>query len=249
MSRVLWDGTSQYDVGVDQVILYSDGPGVAWNGVISVEEKADSVSSTSLYLDGVKYSHQMGREDFLLSLSAFMYPVQFEPYDGVVNFLDKQKHSRFGLSYRTDKEDGRHKIHLVYNAMATPSAYASKTKSDKVDPNTFLWDIYTVPNDIEGFAPSAHLVVDTSVASKDAVEALEDIIYGTDTTPARLPLAQELVDLFESLATLVIIDNGDGSWTAIGPSEAIVMLDPITFQITWPSVVYIDDVTYNISSL
>jgi hypothetical protein len=81
------------------------------------------------------------------------------------------------------------------------------------------------------------------------MEALEDVLYGTDDESPRLPSPEEVFEIFEENAILRIIDNGDGTWTAIGPDSAIEMLDSETFEITWPSAVYIDADTYTISSL
>ena len=44
-------------------------------------------------------------------------------------------------------------------------------------------------------------------------------------------------------------DHGDGTWTAIGPPEAIKMVSPTEFEISWPSAKPIDGASYTISSL
>ena len=75
------------------------------------------------------------------------------------------------------------------------------------------------------------------------------MLYGTNFTEPRMPSVSEIIEMFEAHSIMQIIDHGDGTWTAIGPESAIVMLDSTTFQITWPTAIYIDDVTYTISSL
>ena len=75
------------------------------------------------------------------------------------------------------------------------------------------------------------------------------MIYESSETSARLPEPQEIFDLFEDASILKITDHGDGSWTAEGPDEAIQMLDATSFEITWPSAVYLSSGTYRISSL
>jgi len=95
----------------------------------------------------------------------------------------------------------------------------------------------------------SHFVIDTSVAYPAAVADLETILYGTETSDARLPDPFELFDFFESHSILLIVDHGDGTWTATGPDDVITMLDPTTFQISWPSAVYVDDVSYTLTSL
>jgi hypothetical protein len=66
---------------------------------------------------------------------------------------------------------------------------------------------------------------------------------------ARLPTPEELLGIFERTALLQVVDNGDGTFTVTGPDEAIQMLDPTTFQIAWPSAVYLDAESYSLSSL
>lgn len=64
-----------------------------------------------------------------------------------------------------------------------------------------------------------------------------------------MPGMLEVVAMFENASLLKITDHGDGSWTAEGPDEAIQMLSPTEFEITWPSAVYLSSDTYRISSL
>jgi hypothetical protein len=77
---------------------------------------------------------------------------------------------------------------------------------------------------------------------------LEDILYGTNEFEARLPDFDELVEIFDDNATWEVIDNEDGTFTVIGPETAIQMLDEETFQITWPTAVFIDEDSYTVSS-
>jgi len=138
-----------------------------------------------------------------------------------------------------------YKIHLVYNTKISPGNVSHK--QFEVDP--FSWDFTSLPIKIFGERRSAHLIVDASKSYSSTMEDLEDVLYGSDTELPHLPLPEELLSIFESNAILRITDNGDGTWTADGPDEAIVMLDSTTFEITWPSAIYIDAVSYTISSL
>jgi len=92
-------------------------------------------------------------------------------------------------------------------------------------------------------------VVSADTAYSSAVSDLEDVLYGTATSDPHLPTPDEVLAIFEANSILQIIDNGDGTWTAIGPDDAITMLDANTFQIDWPSAVYIDANFYTIHSL
>jgi len=141
--------------------------------------------------------------------------------------------------------DDRYKIHILYNVLAQP--YSVVYRQSGSEPLTF--DFTSTPVPVQGVSRTAHLVIDTSVAYSWTVSALEDVLYGTDTTDPRLPTPGEIYDIFEENSILIITDNGDGTWTATGPDSVITMLDSTTFQISWPSAVYLDSDSYKIHSL
>jgi len=120
--------------------------------------------------------------------------------------------------------------------------------SDSTDTSPFSWNISTVPIKM-GDVSSAHLIIDPRFAYPWVIQELEDLLYGSSGNNPYLPPPEEILDLFEDASILKITDHGDGTWTAEGPDEAIRMLDSTTFEITWPSAVYIDSTTYRISSL
>lgn len=117
------------------------------------------------------------------------------------------------------------------------------------DPGLYSWLLSTIPVPLPEGGATSHLIVDPGLAYPSAVSSLEDILYGTDTTEARLPTPSEVLDVFEINSILRVVDNGDGSFTVTGPDDAITMVDSTTFQITWPSAVFIDSITYTIHSL
>jgi hypothetical protein len=243
--RISWDGdTRVYSQGVSNGILYpQNSPGVPWNGLISVAEKGDA-STSGLYLDGIRYKSRNVPSAFSGTIVAFTYPDEFEPYNGNVSGVTGQSKQSFGFCYRSNRE-----IHLVYNALATPSNASYSSISSDVNNVSFSWDFSTVPMNIPGGRPSAHLVVMVDYAQPGAISDLEGMIYGDDANDPFLPDPATVYALFESYATLVIVDNGDGTWTATGPDTAITMLDGDTFQIDWDSAIFINADTYKISSL
>lgn len=254
MSRIQWgsSGSRLYEDGVDQGVFYpQEGPGLPWNGLVTVKEDSSSELSP-IFVDGVPYRTQKTKASFAAVLQAYTCPREFEEYDGSYG---QQRRRAFGLSYRTRigndiSADYAYKIHLVYNALAMPTTVDNGTlRSDGLDATPFSWGISTKPIPIPGAKPAAHLIIDTSIAYPDAIQAVEAVLYGSDDGDARLPDPEELIELFEQHAILLIIDHGDGTWTAIGPDDVIQMLDADTFQIAWPSAVYLDEDTYEISSL
>lgn len=250
MTRLDWDPfVRSYESGVDQGVLYlANGLGIAWNGLVSVKENPDVAVDATVYFDGNRNVSLQKTEDFSATIEAITYPDGFEEYDGYVDdLLANQVRTTFNFAYRTIKGDG-YEIHLIYNALASPSTKNRESLNDSVKPLTFVWDITTVPEAILGTKPSSHLIVDTLEADPDGVQLLVDYIYGTNTTPALFPTVQEVLSMINVNSIFDVVDNGDGTWTATGSDEAIQMLDPETFQITWPLGVYIDRDSYTVNT-
>jgi len=236
---LIWDARA-YEQGLDRGVFYpKDGPGEAWNGLISVQEDSANEEVSSRYIDGVKTHLRRRVADFSGSIEAFTYPNSLHS-----DILTQTRRKSFGLSYRV-RYNGGYKIHLIYN-VDFPRGEISRKQSE-TDP--FIWDFTTKPIVIPEAKLSAHLVIDTTDAYSSTLSDLEDVLYGTPAESARLPTPEEIFNIFEANSILRIIDHGDGTWTAIGPDSAIQMIDATTFQITWPSAVYIDAVSYDISSL
>lgn len=257
MTRISWgsDDVRLFEIGVDRGVLYPDqGRGVPWNGLIAVDEAPSGSDVVENYLDGQKFATHRKVESFEATIEAYHYPVEFEPYDGHFSFRSSQRRRQFGFSYRTlvgNAELGQnysYKIHLVYNALAAPSSRDYQSLSDSSEMIPFSWNISTIPIKM-GDVSSAHLIIDPRYAYPWVIEDLEKLLYGSNENEPYLPPPSEILELFEDASILRITDHGDGSWTAEGPDEAIQMLNPTTFEITWPSAVYIDAVTYRISSL
>lgn len=240
MPKLSWDTNRDYEVGVDRGIFFPQvGPGEAWNGLVSVDEAVSDLTKQIRYRDGVKTANRRSADSFAATIQAYTYPTSFPDHR-----LTQKRGAEFGFSYRVSTAGG-YKIHLVYNATARMTN-RSYTQSDTA---LFSFDISTRPIPIPGAKPSAHLVVDTSNAYSWTTTAFEEILYGTDAFDARLPLPEEVFEIFEVNSILRVTDHGDGTFTVTGPDEVIQMDDETTFRITWPSAVMIDGTSYTISSL
>lgn len=262
MTRIAWDaiGEKAYETGTDRGVIYVSGlAGAPWNGLTSVTESPSGGSSTPYYLDGVKILNVPGSEEFNATLDAFTYPYEFtlcegvgQPYTGL--FVTQQKRKSFGLSYRTivgndtEGNDNGYKIHLVYNALAEPSQRAHKSLGETTDLTAFSWNVSTKPIIIPGFKRTSHFVIDSRITNETTLSAIEDILYGTDATAPRLPLPDEIFTIFELNSTFVVVDNGDGTWTATGTDFEVHMLDATTFEIVTPAAVFIDADSYTLTS-
>ncbi len=176
MTRLNWgDAPRPYEEGVDQGVLYSNEVGVVWNGLISVSEDDSSEVKTEHYIDGIRTIITQNLGEFSATIEAFTYPDEFAEHSG---YTDTTSDKRFGLSYRTSYGDG-HKLHLVYNVLATLSTRQWSTLNDTPSPSSFTWDIFASAVPILGASPGSHLVLDTT-ESPEVTAAIEDILYGSE---------------------------------------------------------------------
>jgi hypothetical protein len=257
MTRLVWGEPDKrlHEIGVDRGVFYPlEGMGVPWDGLMAVSEAPSDGDVSTKYFDGSKFQQQRQVESFAATIKALSYPPEFEEYDGSLNNAQSQNRKTFDFSYRTlvgnalDPISG-YKIHLVYNALASPSPRDFSSLGGDTEAITFTWDITTIPEEIPSGGHSAHLIIDPSVAHPWVIEDLENLLYGTNSNDPKMPTMGKVLEMFESGAILRIVDHGDGTWTATGPDEAIKMLSSTMFEITWPSAIYIDTETYKISSL
>ena len=214
MTRVVWDavGTRYHQYGVDRGMLYvGSSAGVPWSGLTSIEQRPTNGTATPYYIDGEKYLNLPSAEEYEATINAITYPDQFGVCDGSVQatgatglFVMNQLRVPFGLSYRTLTGNGltdpafTYKIHIVYGALAEPSPRVKASISDQTTPMLFSWHITTTPSLSTGYKNTAHVVLDSRIASSGAVSAVEDILYGSVSTSPRLPLLAELITVVNS---------------------------------------------------
>lgn len=234
-----WDmpGAKVYETGVDRGVMYlQDGSAVPWNGLVEVTQDSDKEIS-SVYYDGVRINELVNLGGFLGKIKAITYPDELVELEGMSKvvaglYLGEQKPDLFHLCYRTRigndiDENAGYKIHILYNVMAVPSDKTYSTITD--DPNiaTFEWDITAIPEEVSGYKPTAHIVIDSRHIDPDQLAEYEYILYGSSTTDAALiPLIDFVNSLYYGYKWKVI-DNGDGTWTAINPTEDLITFDPV----------------------
>jgi hypothetical protein len=235
VTRLAWGAIGErfYETGVDRGVLFvDDNPGVAWNGIVSVDENPSGGVARPYYLDGVKYLNQPGREEFEFTIEALYSPQEFDVCDGAAAyqtgvFVMQQRRKSFNFSYRSaignDIEFQRHgyKIHLIYNALAKPTSNKHATEDDGLTVTALNWQCTTKPIVIPGFMRSAHIVVDSTLVPAFVLSGLEDILYGTDSTDGRMPTPTEIAELFNDTSAFTVTDNGDGSFTVDGSALAV----------------------------
>lgn len=217
MPRLTWDDTGKrfYETGVRQAVLYVQGEGgtypkgVAWNGITAVTESPSGAEPNPLYADDIKYLNLLSAEEFAATIEAYTYPDEFAECDGTASpvkgvTIGQQARKTFGLCYRTtvgndvDSDKHGYKLHLIYGCMAAPSEKGYSTKNDSPEAVTFSWEVSTTPVSVDGFEPTASMTIDSRTADSTKLKALEDILYGSESESARLPLPNEVVTLMQA---------------------------------------------------
>lgn len=214
MSKLVWDATGErlYETGVRQGVLYpmsTDGKypkGVAWNGLTAVTESPSGAEATPLYADDIKYLNLISAEELGGTIEAYTYPKEFAACNGEAELtagvsIGQQARQTFGFSYRTvlgndiQSNDYGYKLHLIYGALAAPSEKAYATINDSPEAITFSWEFSTTPVSVAGFKPTASITIDSTKVDKTKLAALEAVLYGGESTEARLPLPDEVASI------------------------------------------------------
>jgi hypothetical protein len=240
MAVLTWDGTGErlYETGVDRGVLYIPTNGIydtgyAWNGLTAVTESPSGAEATPLYADNIKYLNLVSAEQFGATIEAYTYPDAFALVDGTARpsagvSVGQQTRKTFGFSFRTrlgndvSGTDFGYKLHLVYGALAAPAEKAFASINESPEAITFSWEVTTTPVPVTGLKPTAIITIDSTKVSAANLQALEDALYGTAGTNARLPLPDEVLAIFA------------GGQTEVTPTEPTFV--PATGVITIPTV-------------
>lgn len=230
MTKLIWDKVAErfYEAGIDRGVLYlSDNTGVAWSGLTGLDERFSSGGS-SIYIDGIRYNDKAAISDFEASLKAFTYPDEFLDYDGIVEIAQgfsaaEQEQQTFGLSYRsfyandTEGEDFGYRIHIIYNLVAIPDGKNQDTTSESISPLEFAWSLSAVAEPIEGFLPTAHIILDSLLLDPEIMTSMELMLYGDDTHTPHIRSLSHLVDLVANWGPLLITPDEVSGLADLGP--------------------------------
>lgn len=218
MSKLVWDAEESrlYEQGVDRGVLFvmadgQYGKGVAWSGLTSVNENPSGAEDNPFYADNIKYLNLKSVEEYGCTIEAYTYPDEWAACDGSAEIvtgvtIGQQARSKFAFSYRTKVgsaakgDDFGYKIHIIYGAQASPSSVDHGTINDSPELNPFSWEVTTTPITVEGFKPTACLVIDSTKVDAGKLAALEAKLYGTDSEESALPMPAEIVEMLKVTA-------------------------------------------------
>ena len=216
MAKLKFDelGKRFYETGVSNAVLFpqaDDGTypkGVAWNGITAANESPSGAESNDQYADNMVYLSLTGAEKFEGTIEAFSSPAEFDECDGMKEIskgltVSQQTRKPFGFAYKSilgndiKGNDYGYKLHIWYGCKAAPSERSHSTVNDSPEPQNPSWSISSTPVAVPGAKPSSVLTFNSTTTPADKLKKIEDILYGTDTTDARLPLPAELLDLLK----------------------------------------------------
>lgn len=220
MARLEWDKTGEryFHLGTKHGVLYpmdkkGDYPkGVVWNGLTAVTESPDGADLTKLHADDIVYAGIRAAEEFKYTIEAYMYPTEFEPCDGSAEVapgvtIGQQRRLPFGFSWVTSigndtvmEDDDGYIIHIAWNSTASPSEKSYETVNDSPDAITFSWECDTTPVTVTGYKPTAHMEINSLEVDAAKLTAIENLLYGSDTTEAHLPTPDEIIKILTDAA-------------------------------------------------
>lgn len=163
MSKLVFDDEGQrfWSTGVNECVLYPDG--VAWDGIISVNEAPSGGDANDLYADNIKYGEIRGSESFGAGIECYMYPLEFDTYIGVMtgghsgsgvtgarlySHIGQQKRYPFSIAYKTKVSCDileLNQVHILYGLTVKPTSKAHDTVNENPNAATISLDAQSVP--------------------------------------------------------------------------------------------------------
>lgn len=211
MTALKWDETGKrfFETGVDKVVLFvmgNDGnykEGVSWSGVTGIDEQPEGAEPNPLYADNIEYLNLLSVEELKATITAYTYPDEFGACDGTAELMKgvtigQQNRSKFALCYRTkvgndvEGQDKGYKIHILYGLLASPSSRAYKTVNNSPEAIEFSWSAKASKVAVDGKAPSAIAVIDSTKIQSDQLEKIEKVLYGSNEANSKILLPHEI---------------------------------------------------------
>ena len=223
MARLDWYAAPKdYHMGVDKGVMYlqeSDGTyphGSVWNGLKAVTETPTGGEISKIYADNIQYGGLRTQEGFGGRIETYDYPDDLiscigkrVPVEGLT--VNLQSRRSFGMVYRTLVNANDYILHLIYGINLNPGEHTHKTFEDDIETVVHGLEFITVPQMEQNLNPISLVTIDSRKTERNALGYLEDALFGTNTTDARLPLYDEVI-AFEIRIKLVRAVETVGLW-------------------------------------
>lgn len=218
MAKLVWDqvGEKLWETGVDRTVLFpmtasgTYANGVAWSGITAINESPSGAEPTKIYADNIVYGVVMSPEEDALTIEAFTYPDEYAECIGEAKLgegvmIKQQTHKHFGLAYRTmlgnDTEGTNHgyKIHIFYDCVSGASEDSNSTINDSPEQKTFSWSVTTLSVSVDGFQPTASIVIDSTKVAKAKLDQIEELLYGAASKESSLPAPSAIKAILDAV--------------------------------------------------
>jgi hypothetical protein len=224
MAKLTWHepGEKEFERGVQDVALFVFNPnktggagydsGVAWNGCTNITESPSGAEPTPFYADNKKYAELRSIEEFGITIEAYNYPdPEWLPCDGLAEpvrgmAMGQQPRRSFALVYRTEvgndlMENAGYKLHIAYGLTASPAEKAYPTINDSPEIVTFSWECSSLPVHVAALAnarPTSIVTLNSMDIGATAMQAIEDVLYGSASGEAELLMPDDIFALIEA---------------------------------------------------
>lgn len=218
MAAIEWDvvGKRYYETGVEKPALYvvddtgKYGTGVAWDGLIKVDESPSGADPTPLYANNAEYLNLTSKEKYGGTIDAYQSPEEFDVCDGVaspVRGLKVRQQTRrpFGLVYQTllgndtEFENYGRRLHIIYGAKAAVSSKSHNTINESPEAAQLSWTFQCTAVKMNGMKPTCVIEIDSTDVGDEVFKQIENKFYGTEDTEPTFMLPDELAEFVESI--------------------------------------------------
>lgn len=224
MARLKWDNAGErfWETGVDRVVLYVGNSAEAWSGVTAINESPSGAEPTKIYADNFVYGIVMSPEENAVTIEAFRYPELFNKCVGKAEFgkgayIGQQDHVPFALCWRSMigndlTNNAGYKLYIVPVLYASSSEDSSSTINDSPEQKSFSWSATAIPFKVDEEHNASSVVLDSRVFNKtgrwNALMEIEDLLYGTNNTDAKMPTMSKIFEIADS-ADAITDSNGN----------------------------------------
>lgn len=214
--------------GVDRgFIFFEESVGTPWRGIVDIEVSEDSYLIDTYYMEGRKIGHRHRQGNYRASVTSYDDPFTDIDMELVSGFTYRESYTLNGKQ--------EYRLHLVHGASIRhiSTEHHLYNVSDPKDASTYKWVVDSIDVELreDTGLQGSHLILDSAATYDWSMRDIETILY----EDGRIPSIDEMFDIFSEM-NFVIIDHGDGTWSAVGHESMIRMLDVTEFMIQSPSV-------------
>lgn len=190
--------------GLDRGLIYIGNSVYVWDGLQKVSVANDSGLGEYVYIDGIPVNVRRPVIQPSYQITAFTYPDKFQDLIGQktesgVNYFDRVS-KMFSVSWRsTVTSDIRtyHRYHFLLGCITVGSGFDFSTNTETNEFSSFVFDVKSFPQTILDSKKTSYFFIDSRELNTVGEKALEDHLYGSDSSNAKFPDLNYVKQLFE----------------------------------------------------